>query len=125
MDISRQNWRRYDHSSDELNIKNAQSNEKRAPSATTSPLTEPRQPETHRFRSQIKPHYNKEGGDKLTNINKMSCYDLVIYTIDNPLLSVYDLYHNEVRCTQLKIKKDEDNNECERRNESSDHKEVR
>lgn len=55
----------------------------------------------------------------------MSCYDLVIYTIDNPLLSVYDLYYNEVRCTQLKIKKDEDNNECERRNESSDHKEVR
>ena len=55
----------------------------------------------------------------------MSCYDLVIYTIDNPLLSVYDLYHNKVRCTQLKIKKDEDKNECERRNESSDLKEVR
>lgn len=91
----------------------------------TSSVTDLRQPETYRFRSQINPHYNKEGGDKLTNINKMSCYDLVIYTIDNPLLSVYDLYHNKVRCTQLKIKKDEDKNECERRNESSDHKEVR
>ena len=101
----KQKQRRYDNRNRKFHVERTATPLMKLPIRDQSSLFESRQPVTHRFRSQINSHYNKEGGDKLTNIDKMSCYDLVIYTIDNPLLSVYDLYHNKVRCTQLKIKK--------------------